>query len=113
MLKVYYNLHKHCWSIMGKSGRIIGHANDVVLDSCKFIVRPAGRRKVLEQKRKNVHAFVGGQMLVNYSSPPCHAIEVRYNPYVAGHFFKASDNTPVLTAKKVWLTAQRKVFAEL
>ncbi len=58
-VRVYRNLHKKCVSV--KQGGIVRcHATNVVLKDCKFIVSEAGQRRVREEGRKNVHAFVEG-----------------------------------------------------
>ena len=50
---VYFNLHKKCWSVR-QSGRIVNHTDNVMLKDCRYLVGQAGRKKVLEEKRKNV-----------------------------------------------------------
>jgi len=68
-------------------GRVIDHAPRVDLLNAKFVVRPAGRARVIREKRKNVHAFVEGDMvhyslLDNYSRVG----KIEYNPYRSGSF---------------------------
>lgn len=59
----YWNLHKQCVSYkLGSSGRV-HHAASVVLDQVKFHVQPAGRKRVIEEQRKNVHSFVLGGLI--------------------------------------------------
>ena len=67
-VEVYRNLHKNCFSVRRK-GKVIGYIEDsgihtrdveVYLTNVKFVVQPAGRRRVLKERRKNVHAFVRG-----------------------------------------------------
>jgi len=48
---VYFNLHKHVWSVMLR-GIVQRHATNVCIKDVDFVVRAAGHRKVLEQKRK-------------------------------------------------------------
>ena len=58
---VYYNLHKHVFSVRScKSGLVEHHVNTVILSDCDFKVSKAGRDRVLKEKRKNVHAGVKG-----------------------------------------------------
>jgi hypothetical protein len=61
---VYFNLHKKVYSIRGRSGfykgRVRYHAKALEITYPTFVVQPAGRAKVLKEKRKNVHAFVRG-----------------------------------------------------
>ena len=93
---VYRNL-KHgkqstpLYSVMHK-GKVIARKHRVLLSGVKFIVRESGRQRVLKEKRKNVHAFVVGDLVgkegafgIDENGPdlPC---QVRYNPYDRGDF---------------------------
>ena len=61
---VYWNLNKHCWSIRAREGqrrgRVIGHATQLSLTAVDMKVSEAGRQRVLETGRKNVHAGLAG-----------------------------------------------------
>lgn len=65
IVKVYRNL-KHgkkarpLYSIMHK-GRVIARQHRVLLTAAKFVVNQSGRRRVIQEGRKNVHAFVVGE----------------------------------------------------
>ena len=95
LVDVYRNLHKKTWSIRDrKTGRVVSHQDEVNVLDAKFVVQPAGRRKVLQEGRKNVHAFVRGTLAtyqeVLDDSRTFYLITpyiVRYNPYQADHFF--------------------------
>jgi len=41
-------------------GKVIGHTDKVVLVKCSFHVNPSGKKKCLDTKEKNVHAYVKG-----------------------------------------------------
>jgi hypothetical protein len=102
-VEVYYNLHKKCFSIRHK-GIVISHANTVKLADVTFVVRKAGRERVLREKKKNVHAFVRGNLL-----PPDNVAKnlfstARYNPYMRDSFFDASTYDPLHKADMVLLT---------
>ncbi len=98
--EIYRNLHKKCFSVRQR-GRVVGHLMDdptehVLLKDVKFAVQPAGRRKVLREKRKNVHAFVRGDMvsLPSYTHLGLNQFtnEVTYNPYhYSTFYFKESE----------------------
>ncbi|MAT87037.1 MAG: hypothetical protein CL532_00590 [Aestuariivita sp.] len=62
--QVYFNLHKRCFSVQQK-GRVIGHADGIMLENVRFNIAKAGQRKVRETGRKNVHARVSGFMVPN------------------------------------------------
>jgi hypothetical protein len=61
IVEVYRNLHKDCWSVRDSKTRlVISHVDYIHLQNATLVVRPAGREKVLREKRKNVHAFIKG-----------------------------------------------------
>jgi len=70
-----------------QSGLVIGHCWEVYLKDCVFRVSEAGRKRVLKEGRKNVHAYVKG-----FISPPVEGypdsdwLQFRYNPYLCGAF---------------------------
>ena len=85
--QVYYNLHKKCYSVR-QNGRVVDHADSVVMTDCRFLVQPAGREKVRRTGVKNVHATVTGVIIpvdlegVFYlmaTPEPCDYVS--YNPY--------------------------------
>ena len=98
--EIYRNLHKKCFSVRQR-GRVVGHLMDdptehVLLKDVKFAVQPAGRRKVLRERKKNVHAFVRGDMVSPHSVPypgrDEFTNEVTYNPYhYSTFYFKESE----------------------
>ena len=88
-VQVYYNLHKKCLSIRYK-GKVIEHAREVTLTDAKFHVQPAGRARVLREKKKNVHAYV-------WTAEK----RVTYNPYKNKTFVDQSNNETVTSAEVV------------
>ena len=63
-VKVYFNLHKKLFSVVAlegeDKGKVIEHTDKIDLAQPIFRVQKAGRKKVLKEKRKNVHAYVMG-----------------------------------------------------
>ena len=61
---VYWNLHKHCWSIKAtegvSKGLVIAHADSLVITQVHPKVSEAGRRRVISEGCKNVHAGLIG-----------------------------------------------------
>jgi hypothetical protein len=103
---VYYNLHKQTFSIQ-KSGIVFFHADYVKLQDVEFRVRKGGREKVNLEKRKNVHAFVIGN-LVDFCEYPCEQLPkdpegevVTYNPYKHDSFVIKATDEPVYQANEV------------
>jgi hypothetical protein len=115
---VYYNLHKHCWSVKaleGKDkGRVIAHCDSLMLMHAEFKVSEAGRQRVIKEKRKNVHAGVTGYWIEKRS----HSVkwlkslnkQVMYNPYKYNSFVRVSDKKPVSKKATVWMS-DKKVWA--
>lgn len=113
---VYYNLHKHTFSVTYKS-KVVLHADYVKLKNVEFRVRPTGKEKVRKEKSKNVHAFVIGT-LEDYCVYPCDNIPeeqsdkiVTYDPYKYDSFVYKSTEEPVYNAKEVDMINKRnKLF---
>lgn len=110
---IYYNLHKHVFSVKSCKTQLVEHHSDtVIMTNCEFKVSQAGRNRVLKEKRKNVHAGVKGNVkslelngfdLDNFT-------EITYNPYKYDSFVVKSNEEPVTEAKLVILHKKR-VFA--
>ncbi len=103
---VYFNLHKKLWSVKSrKTRRVLFHAAVVLLYDCEFKVSQAGRKRVLKDKRKNVHAGVTGELdwlwqqpeQVSFRTP--HGFEapvsVTYDPYKYESFVRKDNLEPV------------------
>lgn len=102
---VYRNL-KHgrtappLYSIM-QNGRVIDRRHRVLLIGAQFIVREAGRQRVIREGRKNVHAFVKGRLAAALGVEDL-PVKLTYNPFNGPHFTTA-DGTPVTGARRVLL----------
>ena len=92
-VEVYYNLHKKCLSVR-KRGLVIDHVSSILLKNAQFVVQPAGRKRVLKEKRKNVHAFVRGER-VAVASFDGKSERITYNPYKYKSFVSVETGKPV------------------
>lgn len=111
-VEAFYNLHKHVLSVR-KGGRVRLHTDAVMLEDAKFAVQPAGREKVLRERRKNVHAFVRGHyepiksedVMDLSKSRFCHPtynwVRVYYNPYKTKTFEIMETGEPIHEAIRV------------
>ena len=123
-LRIYRNLNNGLISVQRRvSGRwlVIGHCDEIQLHNAYFHVNENQRRKVLETRRKNVHAFIYGYYkypsdIVNlrpykgrwrpdsatesWISPHWQMEMVRYNPYMYDSFVTV-DEVPVRRANWV------------
>lgn len=131
-VRVYYNLSRSVWSIKAMEGefkgRIIGYADAVVLSDAHTVVSEVGRQRVLRERRKNVHAYIDGQLeqVSGYQErlmvPPRTGYlaglrgklyNLYYNPYHVDHFIWASssDSPKGKVLPEVFLMSDRKVQA--
>lgn len=89
-VKIYRNLSNGFYSVVGSDGRIVCYIRPtdppISLGNVKFVVRPAGRRRVLEEKRRCVHAFIEGTLTMARKAPTEDDPEVTYNPYQSDKF---------------------------
>ena len=113
---VYYNLHKHTFSVTYK-GKVISHSDYVKLKDVEFRVRQGGREKVVREKSKNVHSFVIGT-LMDYCEFPCNDLPsepnnniVTYNPYKYSSFVMKDTEEPIYHANEVeMINLKNKIF---
>jgi len=109
----YWNLHKNIFSIQSREkenyGKVISHVNSVVIALPKFVVRQAGREKVLETKQKNVHAFIVGHLLPGeFIAPSNQPTLVYYNPHKFNTFVKADTKEQIKQADVAILRLHNK-----
>lgn len=113
---VYYNLHKHTFSVSYQN-RVIMHADYVQLSDVEFRVRQGGKQKVRDEQRKNVHAFVIGN-LMDYCEHPCDTMPgptsnliVTYNPYKYDTFVIKKTGDPIFNATEIeMINLKDKIF---
>jgi hypothetical protein len=113
--QVYFNLHKRCFSVQQK-GKVIGHADGIMLENVRFNIAKAGQRKVRETGRKNVHARVSGFMVPNrapidgtHYTMTFNVLDLlvdgfrraKYNPYKNDTFIDADSGEPLYDAGTV------------
>ena len=86
-VRVYRNLRRGCWSIQEK-GRVVGYANSVLLTNASFKVNISGYERFQREGRKNVHAFVVGELVaIDCPRPQNLTIECTYNPKKSFNFY--------------------------
>ena len=111
-VKVYYNLHKNCYSIVSLEkenyGRVIKHDNCVPLFDAQFKVSEKGRQRVLREQKKNVHAYVVGTWVSEFV--PRGAVKLAtYNPYKYSSLVDATSKNSLAKAKQVLLSKRHFV----
>jgi len=107
---VYWNLHKNIFSIQSREtsdyGKVIAHKDSVVVALPKFVVRQAGRDQVLQDKKKNVHAFVVGHLTEARFLSSGNPFRISYNPYKNNSFVLADTKEEILSAAVAVLSMQ-------
>lgn len=103
-VQVYYNLHKKVWSVKDKkTGLVVDHCDEIYLQNCKFIVREGGRQRVIKEQRKNVHAFVEGDVIItDGKNIGDFFARLSYNPY-KNKAFVTTTGVEIHTANTVKL----------
>lgn len=99
---VYFNLHKKLFSVRYK-GRVIAHLNKVFLANALFKVSEKGRQRVLRESKKNVHAFVVGNLEEGSLK---NGVALTYNPYLFENFVTQIEHKAVQSAKFVMLSVE-------
>ena len=110
----YRNLHKAAWSLRAvdgaDKGKVVGHADAVILSGAEFQVSEAGRRRVIREGRKSVHAGVVGTIEPTLHAAGLLGTRVRYSPYEAGYFTLSHTGAAVMSAEFVDLDEQGKAY---
>lgn len=99
-VRVYWNIRKKCFSVQTdqeKGWRLALHIDSVRIQDVTFIVSDAGRERVRQEKRKNVHAYMEGFWAPDQMA---YGAVVRYDPYEHEKF--VCDNDPVDHAEFVY-----------
>lgn len=112
--KAYRNLNRRgvVWSILNKStGLVDQYANNVFLSNVEFKVSKAGQTRVRKEKRKNVHAFITGNIL-NTKPRNIKWLKATYNPYKDEGFHLIENNT-ILTKVKYAMLCKSGLYVSL
>ena len=99
-VEVYWNFNKKIYSVRsleGKNkGRVVKHTNKLFLKDVKFVVQEGGRKRVLKEKSKNVHAFIRGTISKNRKIT---GKSITYNPYKYSTFVHREDQKSIFSAR--------------
>ena len=104
---IYWNIRKKCYSVRHK-GKVIDRGEDFALRNVTCVVQQAGRDRVLREGRKNVHAFLRGDLipLSTCSIKVSEAKNLRYNPYTTKMW--QCEGKDVTFADECWVTTTNK-----
>lgn len=122
-VRVYRNLHKNKLSVQTKTEngwRVRHHVDLIGLINARFVVSQAGRARVLRDKRKNVHAYIEGELIrwngfdsTKLPMPSQINLEsVVYNPYKMANFQIEKTGEEILFAPRVMID-RGKIYVSL
>ncbi len=98
---VYRNLHRALWSVRDQTTRLVlDRVERCVLIDAVFRVGEKSRQRALREGRRNVHAFVIGQLSKRRAPQVGTGVRVRYNAF-RGPFFTDGENRALASAGAV------------
>lgn len=107
-VRVFVNPKRGCYSIM-QDGRVKASAKQIRLRDATFLVRESGRQRMLRENRRNVHAYVVGELIEFHHPGDAANLDrlegrnARYNPYRFSSFVDRDTETPLCNAPMVQL----------
>lgn len=105
---VYFNLHKKTFSVKNLStGIVVAYLDNVNLKDAIFKVSQKGRERVLQEKRKNVHAGVVGVFTYEEFNQSL-TKQAKYNPYKYESFVDSETKEKVESSKTVSLLNKKE-----
>lgn len=135
---VYRNLSasrdRHIWSLKVAdatselNGLVFAHASDVVLNNARFVVNEKGRMRTLNRMRRNVHAYVTGELVaativkLRYAPDFEKPRDVEqgdggtfrtftYNPFKRDTFYDPSNGKEITRANAVKFTGNHALYS--
>jgi|TARA_R100001163_G_C5001418_1_gene150419 hypothetical protein len=118
-VQVYRNLHKtledgtKVYSVKNDKGIVEDHVTEIAIAKPILRVGPKGNKRVRDEKRKNVHAYIQGKrMRVSVIDDPHTGIpqgqwqKITYNPYKHKSFVLVRDES--LAVREAWFVEVRR-----
>lgn len=102
LVRIYRNLNTGTLSGQEKTSkgwRVTSHPLMVKLKNARFLVNQHNRKKVIKEGRKNVHAFIEGELVDTKST--IKGQKVVYDPYETSQFIIDSSGEAVYEADEV------------
>ncbi len=101
-VQLYWNFNRKVWSIRDPgTRRVTGWTTSCLLENCTLRVSEAGRQRVLRERRKNVHAYIEGDISLKVNDGERPMARLRYNPYETECFVDKDTGRRVDTATAV------------
>lgn len=100
-VRIYRNLHNGLMSVQAKvngNWRVVGHTSNIDLRDVTFKVSEAGRKRVIQNARKTVHAYLVGTVTEFYLYDCSEMWIVSYNPKKAPQFYIVANQRHIYAA---------------
>jgi hypothetical protein len=111
MLNIYRNLKfkdKQVFSLREHGGKVIGYTSEGTFKVVSLVVNQSGRKRVLKEKQKNVHAFIVAEPTSSIDTPKN---KLSYCPYTADYFFDAATKQKIETCSLIKITKEGIFYA--
>ncbi len=112
--EVYWNLHTDTYSVR-VAGTVVAHPGSVVIKGASFVISARLRRLFdAKRSRRNVHAWVRGEVVTIDSRETLDASfeRVRFNPHELEHFIFVKSRKRIDEADLVVLTHDRQIYVK-
>ena len=116
LVQIYRNLNKPetTYSIRDKkTGLVLGHATNILLSNCIYVVNQVGRQRVIETRKKQIHAWIEGNFGVIHAGDDdlfSQGHVVKYDPYMDESFIYKENGEPINSSGVVY-TNEKGVFS--
>lgn len=84
------NRKGHVYSVK-QDGYVVGHTTDINLSFVQFVVNAAGKKKAMETKTRNVHAFIKGRVNEEIQLDYKFMTSITYNPFLPWGFHEKGN----------------------
>jgi len=113
---VYFNIHKSrqegrkIYSVKDKkTNRVVKHLSGMFfVKGAKLIVSKKGRERVVSEGKKNVHAFVRGELI--FDERPYRERSLTYNPYKHESFVDTVSYSQVFESDLVYFDKDGTIY---
>lgn len=86
---VYYNRTRKIWSVR-RNGKVVAHLERLLMIHCTMKVSEKSRLKVLETRKRSVHAWITGTIVPQVKKEHVF-VEISYAPFARGFFSLRTD----------------------
>lgn len=102
-VRVYRNLVNGLMSVQhnikGRGWILSGHCDNCVIVEVSFQVSEPGRQRVINKRKRNVHAYASGKLIGRDPTDIYAPIRLGYNPYKYGFFYDKETREKISKAE--------------